>query len=408
MDPSLIGYAPTAPQVQGLMPPNMQTQPFNPLMSTGYTPGQYTQAAQSLASGLMAPMNQNTQQAYQLAGSPSLKPFASIAPPPLQPGSTGGSITSSNSPAGGILGTLGGLLSNAGTAKQLGGLISSAFGPSLSDYASGSVGNAALQSSLGGVPSLSNSDLGLTPGGGVPGGDSGGAAAGGQAADAAAAVGTGGLLGSAAGAGAGTGAVSITDAGGNLLAGTGAADGIGTAAGADAGSAASSGASSAASGVGAGGTVGLVGAGIGAAALAGFAYAANNLLQPTPLGNKILDAWEPTVGGVHQIYVDASTGKPASYDQQLAAQSYNARGKGSADALKGLVSAFQTGNGQIIPQQQFFQAVDQTWNANIDPTALNTALNAALANQTTDWSGYQYNIDHGMARAPSAPPPLKL
>lgn len=282
-DPTGYFPVPTQIQGQGLMPPNMQTQPFNPLMSTGYAPGQYTQAAQGLASGLLGPMNQNTQQAYQLAGSPSMGPFASLTPPPLKPGSTGGSITN-NTTGGGALG-LGGLLSDASTASKLYNAVSGLLGPSLSQYASGSVGNAALQGAVnanGGIPALTNDQLGLTQGGGVPNGDSGGAAAGGNAADAAAAVGTGGLLGAAGGAGAGTGAITITDEAGNVLVGAG-ADGAGAAgaAGTDAGAGAASGSSSGA-GVGAGGAA--LGAYLGYELYDGLTSGSVNPLLGTNLG----------------------------------------------------------------------------------------------------------------------------
>lgn len=213
-------------------------------------------------SGLLGPLQpginpsllgQNSRIAYGLAGNPSMGPFASVAPPPTQPYTLGNTTGPAGGAAGGLLGTAAGLLQDYKLGKTGLSALQGLFGPSMDAYASGSVGNAALQGAVnagGGTPALTNSQLGLTSGGGVPGGDSGGAAAGGDAAAAAGAVGAGGLLG---GGGAGAGAVTITDAAGNVLAGEGAAGGIGTAAGTGASGAA---AGSAGSGAASSGAVG--------------------------------------------------------------------------------------------------------------------------------------------------------
>lgn len=381
-DPTGYFPVPTQIQGQGLMPPNMQTQPFNPLMSTGYAPGQYTQAAQGLASGLLGPMNQNTQQAYQLAGSPSMGPFASLTPPPLKPGSTGGSITN-NTTGGGALG-LGGLLSDASTASKLYSAVSGLLGPSLAQYGSGAIGNAALQqavNSLGGTPALTNAQLGLTPGGGVPGGDSGGAAAGGDAA--AAAAGVGGLLAAAAPAAAPAGAVTITDLAGNILAGgaPAAADAGVAAAGADAGATAGTTAASGASA----GSGAVAAANVALPAFLGYELASglvNSSSDPEAAAqraawtnpsniNASLEGWLGTSGtpALKGVSGDGSSQYPITYTLADGTQLNGSQWTQLSSLYQQAMSPYAGGASSVSDIQKFLSSLPKTSTATAAPTA---------------------------------------
>lgn len=252
--------------MNGLFSPGIPYQPPAPLIQAP-NPGLLGPTQPGINPALLG---QNSRIAYGLAGNPSMGPFAQVAPPPTQPYTLGSSTSAGGAATGGLLGTAAGLLQDYRLGKTGLSALQGLFGPSTAAYASGSVGNAALQGAVnanGGIPSLTNTDLGLTPGGGVPNGSAGGASVGGDAAAAAGAVGTGGLLGGSAG----TGAVTITDAAGNVLAGTGAADGIGTAAGASGGTAAASGAGTGTAATGSAASSGI-GAAAGAATGAYLAY----------------------------------------------------------------------------------------------------------------------------------------